>query len=54
VAIRHSSGWTYADNSLQEVCGITQLWLEDYNAVRPHQALDGLPPYAHAAAATHF
>lgn len=39
----------YAFSSLQEVRDITELWLEEYNAVRPHQALGGLPPYAYAA-----
>ncbi len=23
----------------------TELWIEEYNAIRPHDYLDGLPPY---------
>lgn len=34
----------YLFDDLQEVREITQLWLEDYNTVRPHEALQGLPP----------
>ena len=40
----------YAFSSLQEVRDIAELWLEEYNTVRPHQALGGLTPYAFAAA----
>jgi len=34
----------YLFDDLQEVREITQRWLEDYNTVRPHEALQGLPP----------
>jgi len=44
----------YAFSSLQEVRDIAELWLEEYNAVRPHQALGGLTPYAYAAATPNF
>jgi hypothetical protein len=37
-------------NSLQEVREITEQWIEEYNAIRPHDALEGLPPYQHAVA----
>jgi putative transposase len=40
----------YAFSSLQEVRDITELWLTEYNTVRPHQALGGLTPFAFAAA----
>lgn len=39
----------YLFSTLQEVRAITEDWLEEYNAVRPHQALGGLPPYQYAA-----
>lgn len=35
----------YLFSSIQEVQAITQDWLEEYNAIRPHEALGGLPPY---------
>ena len=35
----------YLFHSLAEVQAITQDWLEEYNAIRPHAALGGLPPY---------
>ena len=31
-------------NDLQEVRYITENWLEEYNTIRPHEALQGLPP----------
>jgi putative transposase len=31
--------------TLQEARDIAEDWIEDYNAVRPHEALQGLPPY---------
>jgi len=34
----------YLFDDLQEVREITQQWLEDYNTIRPHEALQGLPP----------
>jgi len=35
----------YLFDNLQEVRAIAERWLEDYNNVRPHDALQGLPPY---------
>lgn len=35
----------YLFASIQEVQAITEEWLEEYNSVRPHDALGGLPPY---------
>jgi len=35
----------YLFSSIQEVQTITKEWLEEYNTVRPHDALGGLPPY---------
>ena len=34
----------YLFDDLQEVRNITERWLEDYNTIRPHDALQGLPP----------
>ena len=34
----------YLFDDLQEVRTITESWLEDYNTIRPHEALQGLPP----------
>ena len=34
----------YLFDDLQEVRHITEHWLEDYNTIRPHEALQGLPP----------
>ena len=34
----------YLFSSIQEVQAITEDWLVEYNAVRPHDALGGLPP----------
>ena len=34
----------YLFDDLQEVRYITEHWLEDYNTIRPHEALQGLPP----------
>jgi len=35
----------YLFSTLQEVRDITDEWIEEYNAIRPHEALEGLPPY---------
>lgn len=32
-------------SSLQKVRDITEDWVEEYNAVRPHDALEGVPSY---------
>ena len=34
----------YLFDDLQEVRTITEQWLEDYNSIRPHEALHGLTP----------
>ena len=39
----------YLFDSLNEVREITEEWLEEYNAIRPHEALQGLPPYQYAS-----
>lgn len=39
----------YPFDSLREVREITEKWLEEYNAIRPHETLQGLPPYQYAA-----
>jgi len=31
-------------DSLDEVCEITETWLDRYNEIRPHEALGSLPP----------
>jgi putative transposase len=41
----------YLFDTLEEVRTITENWLEEYNAVRPHAALGGATPNAFAAAA---
>ena len=43
------------DREIQiEVQAITEDWLEEYNAVRPHAALGGLPPYQYTAKLSGF
>jgi putative transposase len=39
----------YLFDTLAEARAITEVWLEDYNAIRPHDALGGLTPYKYAA-----
>jgi putative transposase len=39
----------YLFHSITEVQLITEDWLEEYNAVGPHQALGNLPPYEYAS-----
>jgi putative transposase len=39
----------YLFRSLSEVRDIAEQWLEEYNAIRPHEALQGLSPYQYAA-----
>lgn len=34
----------YLFDDLEEVRRITERWLQDYNTIRPHEALQGLPP----------
>jgi len=34
----------YLFDDLEEVRTITETWLEDYNTIRPHEALQGVPP----------
>ena len=41
----------YLFPSLHDARQITENWLEEYNGIRPHDALDGLPPYSFAAVA---
>lgn len=36
----------YLFSSLSEAREITYAWMEEYNAIRPHESLQGLPPYS--------
>jgi transposase InsO family protein len=38
----------YLFDDLEEVRTITEHWLEQYNTIRPHEALQGLPPGQYA------
>ena len=38
----------YLFDDLQEVRTITEHWLQEYNTIRPHDALQGLTPYQYA------
>jgi putative transposase len=39
----------YVLSNLAEVRQITEQWVEEYNAIRPHDSLNGMPPYQYAA-----
>ena len=39
----------YLFTSINEAREIAEQWLEEYNAIRPHEALQGLSPYQYAA-----
>jgi putative transposase len=38
----------YLFHTVAEAQAITQEWLEEYNAIRPHEALGNLPPYQYS------
>jgi putative transposase len=40
---------TYLFHTVAEVQAITEDWLEEYNAIRPHEALGNVPPYQYAS-----
>ncbi len=42
----------YLFSTLQEARDISEEWLEEYNAIRPHEALGNLTPYQYASAQT--
>jgi putative transposase len=39
----------YSFSSLSEVREVAEQWVEEYNAIRPHEALQGQTPYQYAA-----
>jgi len=39
----------YLFHTVAEVQAITEDWLEEYNAIRPHEALGDVPPYQYAS-----
>jgi len=39
----------YLFHSIDEVISFTNDWLEEYNGIRPHQALNDVPPYQFGA-----
>ena len=36
----------YLFSALSEAREITEAWMEEYDAIRPHESLQGLPPYS--------
>lgn len=38
----------YLFHTVEEVQALTEDWLEEYNAIRPHAALGNVPPYHYA------